>query len=309
MTRPAAPSRPAPRPRRARTAEDGFVLVVVLWILAALATFVSIYAVYVSDTASAAAVRTEALATHGLATAAVELAALRLVATPKEQRPTRGEVRFRMGGANISAAFTDEAARIDINAASRELIAALFTTLGAAPEAASQHAERIAAWRSPQGAPILGDAPALGDVPALGDAPAGAGQRPRGGPFVHVEEIWRVAGLPPALVAAALPYLTVYSGRGQVNGKIAEAPVRLALEKATPGAEGGDGEVVASAAGTTTQAGDTARIKVRIAFDGGRRRGAEAVILLRDFGTDPYRILTWREDGDPPPVPARGAGP
>ncbi|MFS8039322.1 general secretion pathway protein GspK [Xanthobacter sp. AM11] len=303
MTRPAAPSRPVPRPRRARTAEDGFVLVVVLWILAALATFVSIYAVYVSDTASAAAVRTEALAAHGLASAAVELAALRLVATPKEQRPTRGEVRFRMGGANISAAFTDEAARIDINAASRELMAGLFTALGAAPEAASQHAERIAAWRSPQGAPILGEAP------TLGDAPAGEGQRPRGGPFVHVEEIWRVAGLPPALVAAALPYLTVYSGRGQVNGKIAEAPVRLALEKATPGAEGGDGEVVASAAGTTTKAGDTARIKVRIAFDGGRRRGAEAVILLRDFGADPYRVLTWREDGDPPPAPARGAGP
>ena len=36
----------------------------------------------------------------------------------------------------------------------------------------------------------------------------------------------------------------------------------------------------------------------RIAFDSGQRMTTEAVIFLLDSGTDPYRILTWRDDMD-----------
>ncbi|MEA2938200.1 MAG: ral secretion pathway protein, partial [Alphaproteobacteria bacterium] len=46
---------PAPRTSRRRD-RDGFIVVAVLWILAALATLASIYAVYVSNTAAAASV-------------------------------------------------------------------------------------------------------------------------------------------------------------------------------------------------------------------------------------------------------------
>ena len=38
------------------------------------------------------------------------------------------------------------------------------------------------------------------------------------------------------------------------------------------------------------------RVTVRIDFDNGQVRAAEAVILIRDFGDDPYRVLSWRDD-------------
>ena len=36
----------------------------------------------------------------------------------------------------------------------------------------------------------------------------------------------------------------------------------------------------------------------RIAFDSGQRMTTEAVIFLLDSGTEPYRVLTWRDDVD-----------
>lgn len=269
---------------RAAAHERGFILVAVLWILAALAAFTGVYTVYVSDTAAAAAVRDDALRADGLATAAVELAALRLVSVPKEKRPTRGEIRFRMAGANVSAGFLDEAARIDLNTASRETLAALFEVLGAAPQAGQDYAERILDWRAPASA-----------VGGAGSGAAGSGApAARNGRFSHVDEIWRVADLPPPLVAAALPHLTVYAGRRGVNPELADPVVRAVLAQTTPGEAEEDGEVVASA-GLVIAPGDTARVTVRITFDNGRQLGAEAVILLRDFGADPYRVLMWRD--------------
>ncbi|MFG1362505.1 type II secretion system minor pseudopilin [Xanthobacter versatilis] len=294
---PRAPAAAAPARR------DGFILVAVLWILAALATLATVYAVYISSTATSAAVRDDSLIAHGLATAAVEIAALRLVAVPKDKRPSSGEVAFRMGKASVSASFVGEAARIDLNAAPKDLIAGLFVALGAQPEAAADYADRILGFRTPSSGDGGREAGLYRD--------AGLDYEPRGAPFVHVEEIWRVVGLPPALVERALPHLTVFSGRGEINAADADPVVRAALAGATPpAAGGGEGGQAAPAVlpDTIREASDAVRVHIIMAFDNGRRRAAEAVILLRDFGDDPYRVLSWREDADlpaeaPPPRP------
>ena len=36
----------------------------------------------------------------------------------------------------------------------------------------------------------------------------------------------------------------------------------------------------------------------RITFDSGQRMTTEAVIFVLDSGTEPYRVLTWRDDAD-----------
>src|SRR5438552_5596490 len=59
---------------------DGFIVVAVLWILAALATLASIYASYVASTVIASRVNDERIQTHALVSAAVELAAYQLTA-------------------------------------------------------------------------------------------------------------------------------------------------------------------------------------------------------------------------------------
>lgn len=280
-----------------RPAEDGFILVTVLWILVALAGLAGVYATYLATTATAAAVRSDEVHADGLALAAVELAALRLANTPRDQRPTRGDVNLRMGPAAIRATFTDETARIDLNAAPKELLAALFATLGAKPDAAALYAERILAWR----------ASASGDA-AEPYREARLDYDPRGAAFVHTAELWRVAGLPPELVRAALPHLTIYSGKADVNVADADPIVRAALDTLANPA------TAAGAAAPPPTHGDTARVRVNLAFDSGRSRTVEAVILLRDFRTEPYRILSWQEsdwresDDFAPPAPAR-AGP
>lgn len=284
-----APTRPPSDSARERPAEAGFILVTVLWILVALAGLTGVYATYLATTATAAAVRGDDIQAEGLALAAVELAALRLANTPRDQRPTRGEISLRMGPATIGATFTDETARIDLNAAPKELLAGLFTTLGAKPDDAALYAERILAWR----------ATASGDA-AEPYREARLDYDPRGAAFVHIAELWRVAGLPPELVRAALPHLTIYSGKADVNGADADPVVRAALDTlANP----------ATAPGTPAPPpthGDTARVRVQLVFDSGRSRAVEAVILLREFHTEPYRILSWQESDDfAPPAPAR----
>ncbi len=316
----------ARRTRLPRAGDRGFILVTVLWILAALAAFTAVYAVYVSDTASASAVRTDTLRADGLVVAAVELAALRLLSVPASERPSSGEVRFRMGEANVSARFADEAARIDLNAAAPDVLAGLFQVLGVPEQAAKTYAASIAAWRTPPkatGSAGSGGAASGSKTSALGDDETTKGQ----GAFAHAAELARVPGLPADVVAAALPYLTVYAGRREVNPEAAGPVVRAALAKAGQGMDdidtatfatsgdektGGEGTAVAGASGLSTVAGDTARVTVRITFDNGRRQGAEAVILMRDFGVDPYRVLLWRDlswrelaDLDAAPAPRR----
>jgi len=279
--------------------DDGFILVAVLWILAALATLVSVHAVYVSDSAASAAMRGDALAADSLATAAVELAAHRLAALPPAKRATSGEVGFAAGAARVRAMFREEGARIDINAAPQELLAGLFTTLGARPEAAEVYARRIVDWRSPATAAQAG----------AEYREAGLAYGPRGAPFIHVDELWLVADLPADLVAAALPHLTVFSGRAEVNRREADAVVGSALDLAAHRASavttGFDGRQAVVAPVATGEPVDAVRVSVSVDLGAGRRMAREAVILVREFGDAPYRILSWRDDAEPPAAPAR----
>ncbi|MDQ0503331.1 type II secretion system protein GspK [Xanthobacter agilis] len=269
-------------PRTRPSGDDGFILVAVLWILIALATFAAAYAVYVAATVRSAVALEEEVAARPLARAALELTAFRLLAQSRDERPTRGGFSFRMGSAQIRVGFVEDTARIDLNAAPHELIAGLFSALGATPDAADGFARHVVAWRSsdPEDAPP--EEAALYRDAQLGYAP-------RGAPFVHADELWRVAGLPPDLVAAALPHVTVFSGQAQVHPANADPVVQAAAgtRRADPGDDG-----PAPLPGHT----DAVRVTIGMDFDSGRHRTIEAVILLRESGDTPYRILAWSEE-------------
>jgi general secretion pathway protein K len=55
----------------------------------------------------------------------------------------------------------------------------------------------------------------------------------------------------------------------------------------------------------TIQGNKALRVTARMAFDSGQRMTTEVVIFVLDSGTDPYRILTWRDDADDS-APAQG---
>src|ERR1700738_4906156 len=93
----------------------GFIVVAVLWILAALSALVLIYLTYVTNTAVVVAGSTDRVQAEALETAAIELAAYQLTAVKEDVRPTSGTFDARVGAGKISVTFRSEAARIDLN--------------------------------------------------------------------------------------------------------------------------------------------------------------------------------------------------
>jgi general secretion pathway protein K len=309
---------------------DGFILVAVLWIIAALATLATIFSVYVINSATAFTVHDERLQAEGCARAAIELAVYQLAANPQsapvaanpqaaptaanpQAPPTRGRFLFRIGNAQVTTDFNSETARIDLNAAPKELLAGLFAALGAAPGDAQAYADRIIAWRSPPSANTA-------DGEASIYRAAGVIYAPRGNQFPHTSELGLVLGIPEVMVERALPFLTVYSGRPQINILDAAPQVIAALPGMTPAqlqavlavrqAAPQDVQALVASLGAaqalaTTQGNKSVRVTARIAFDSGQRMTTEAVIFLTDNGTEPYRILTWRDEVDDAPGDAR----
>jgi general secretion pathway protein K len=279
---------------------DGFIVIAVLWILAALATLTMTYGVYVNATAFALADYDLRLQAQELATAAVELAVYRLTENP-QARPAQGSFAFRLGNAAVTVGFGSESGRIDLNFAPRQLLVGLFTVLGSEQEAAQDFADRIIAWRTP--------ASAVADSETFLYRTAGKSYGPRRGPFQHVNELGLVLGMTPDLVNRALPYLTIYSGQAEVNVLNAAPEVLAALPGLTPERiqillaqrEDAPRDIInaqlgAAAQYVTPQSGKANRITVDMRFEGNRHMRSEAVVLLLDDGADPFRVLSWRDD-------------
>ena len=285
-----------------RRAPDGFVIVAVLWILGALATLASIYAVYIIDAATAVKTRDDRVQAEGLIRAALELTAHQVTAKPDGVRPNNGAFSFRMGSVFASVQFRSEAARIDLNFASKELLAGLFAGFGVRPDDALGYAERIVAWRTK---PQPGQDPEASFYRA-----AGRLYVPRGAPFPHAGELWLVHGVPEALIERVIPFVTVYSGMGQVNVLDAGPEVLAALPGMTPdrlnavlrqrAATPQNGQILLSLLGpagaqASMEATKTLRVTARISFDNGRQTSAEVVIFVGDGDSEPYRVLSWHD--------------
>jgi general secretion pathway protein K len=208
-----------------RESSNGFIVVAVLWIVAALATLAMIWSVYVNATAFALAGYDVRLQAQELAMAGVELAVYKLTENP-EARPSRGKFGFRLGGAEVAVDFRSESGRIDLNFAPKQLLVGLFTVLDAEPEAAQGFADRIIAWRTPRSR--------TADSEEFLYRTAGKNYGPRHGPFQHVSELGLVLGLTSDVIDRALPYLTVYSGQPEVNLFSAAPEVLAALPGLTP---------------------------------------------------------------------------
>jgi len=310
----------------------GFILVAVLWILAALATLATIFSIYLANTAVSLSVNDNAIQSEALVVASLELTAYQ-VSVPKQagpgtgananvpQRPirsdpkvppppTRGDFSFRLGRANVAVNFISEAARIDLNSASPQLVANFFTGLGIERQQAEEYAERIDGWTA-KPRPVSRLATAEDSEEALYRA-AGRSYSPRGGPFAHIDELSLVLGMPPALIERAKPFLTVYGGT-QIDVLDAAPEVVAAIPGLTPNlltnlaearSAGADAQAVGRLLGTlplqgvvSIEGGDTYRVQVRIRYDNGRQDASEAVIVT-GLTDKPYRVLWWRDGFD-----------
>src|SRR5579872_1403809 len=122
----------------ARSSEGGFVIIAVLWILVALAALATIFSVYLSNSARALGATDISLERDALVSASLELTAYRLLSADEKERPSQGSFTFRLNDARVQVTFISEAARVDLNLASKEMLAGLFAVLGADQAAAGE---------------------------------------------------------------------------------------------------------------------------------------------------------------------------
>lgn len=324
--------------RKGIARSDGFVLVVVLWLLGSLAALVAIYSLYLTNTATAFATHLEKAQADSLVSAGLELVAYQLTVgkedkKPAEEtkpaednkasedtkpaqsaRPAKGGFSFRAGKADVSVQFSPENARIDLNAAPKELLAGLFSSLGARREA-EYLAERIVAWRIPRNA----DAAAKEDESSIYRS-AGLPYGPREAPFAHVYELGLVVGMSPELARRATPLVTVHSGSSSFNAVEAPAELLAAIPGVTPeqlplllaarerDPKGFQSALTSPDSGNrfvTTEPGKSTRVAVNVIFASGYRMRIDATIIVIDGDTEPYRVLSYRTDESSLPAQTR----
>jgi general secretion pathway protein K len=296
-----------------RRSNRGFIVIAVLWILAALSALVLIYLTFVTNTAVVVAASTDRVQSGALVTAGVELAAYQLTAVKADSRPSSGTFNARMGASRVSVTFRSEAARIDLNAAPKALLAGLIIGLGGASANAADYADRIIAWRAPT---ETGE----DDPETSSYRTAGIAYAPRHAPFPTAEELWLVRGIPASVVERMLPFVTAFSNMPSINIQDAAPQVVAALPGMTPDrlqavlAQRGDPRFdpralpgLAGGEAATLGVSRAYRMTVAVDFDSGRRTAAEVVILLLEEGDEPYRVLSWRNAADGSTAPQRAA--
>ena len=323
----------APVRHTASSSQGGFIIIAVLWILVALSTLATIFSLYLSNSARALGATDTGVQVDALVSASLELTAYQLLRADEKDLPAQGSFRFRMDNAEALVTFTSEAARVDLNAASKEMLAGLFEVLGAEQKAAAELASRIVGWRT-------ASKPGAADDEGALYLAAGLNYSPRQAHFAHVNELSLVLGASPALVERALPYLTVFSKSADVDVLIAPPEVIAALPGMTPEALNDflkqrpslahDQRAIAAALGATKIPATLPetkafRVLTALRFDNGRRTSSEAVILLssakgsdkanastsdksKDKDKGPYSILSWQDQAETGSRPLKQAG-
>ena len=270
----------------------GFALLVVLWTLVLIAFIVA------RLTASG---RTEIRIAGNLVADAVTEAAgdgaiftaifNQLDPSPDQRWPLNGQAHELMiGGTRVLVQLEDEAGRINPSTASPELVEALLRTTGSDPESAHRLAVAIGQWvGSTPVTPVTPVTPGTtrpqNSVPADYQA-AGLDYGPPGEPLETLDELGRVLGMTPTVLAAIRPHLTLF-GPPQPNPASADPVVAAAL------AGTGQGALAALAANQPPPDLVLVRITATAFGSSNARVKKSAIVRVGAMLPGGYTVLAW----------------
>jgi general secretion pathway protein K len=270
-----------------RHRNGGFALLIVLWTLVLIAFLVAhITASGRTEIRIADNIVDDAVA-RAAADGAISAAVFNLSNPRQDQRwPLGGPVReLTVGDSRVTLRLEDEASRINPNLASPGLLQALLQTLGVTPQRAQQLAGAISEWvgtaqdqRSP--AAILADYRA-----------AGLDYQPPEAPLESLDELGRVVGMTPDVLAALRPHLTLY-GPAEPSLAGGDPAVRTALAMVM---QSGGGPPPTD---PTPPDIVTARITATAAGPGDARVQRVAIVRVGAALPNGYTILAWGDRVD-----------
>jgi len=299
MTR-TMPPMPKP-PSLAR--QRGLALIVVLWAAVLLALIAGGVARLSRADLNLARNLVEATKAELAADSALWTAVYTIVNGGPAAWPPDGTVyAWRFGEAEVRVRVTDELGRIDINAASPELLAALFVAAGTEPEEATGLADAVVEFRN-RGV----EDPEILNTERLSAGPDAA--------FALTDGLAQVPGMPPELQNRIAAAITVYTGqarprRGVTSPLVLAATEGSVLAEDEPADEpadeanlpatvetptlGGSPVVLGEPAESTRGSSRLIHIEAEALSDGGSHFSREAVIALERRGVRPYRLRLWR---------------
>lgn len=299
----ASPSARKSLPRvRVGGRQGGIALMLVLWVI----TLLTIIAVGMTATQrteiNLAANQVASASFRAQADAAIQFTALNLLtqppgATDEDTLDTRvwvpdGLPRIWAFGEQVfEIRIINEASLIDLNAANRDLLLALFMAvppLGAEPESL---VDAILDWRDEDDLHLANGAEDS-DYQAA-DLPYGA----KDGPFDSLEELQQVLGFNKDLYQILRPALTVSSGQASPNPSFAPPLVQAALQGISLEEVQDRLETEAGTLGEKPspkgRGGPLYRIQVRWEAPGDTFRAMEALVRIQQDSHPPVEIL-WR---------------
>ena len=147
-----------------------------------------------------------------------------LEANPDQRWPLNREAHeLIIGNSRVTVQLEDEAGRVNPSAASPALLQALLRVTGSDPESARRLAAAIGGWVGSELAQPAQKNALLAEYRA-----AGLDYGPPGEPLETLDELGRVLGMTPAVLAAIRPHLTLF-GPPQPNLASADPVVAAAL--------------------------------------------------------------------------------
>lgn len=288
-------------------------LLIVLWASALLAILIGGYALLSRSEAMQSRYQFELTQARYAAEAGIERAVYGLSLAQPATRwiPDGRDYHFRFGTAKVVVAATDEAGKVDLNAADETVLAALFRQVGAGRQRAESLAAAVADWRDRDSNVRVNGA----EAPEY--RAAGRAYGPRNDRFASIEELQQVLGMDASLYQAVAPYVTLWSGRNRPSPRFAPATVLATLpgvserqardfvrqrramtpgqNTAAPTLPGQNGALLIGAGHGQVQS-----IRAEAALPDGTRAQVEAVVRLgRSLMGRPYTVLRWIDGNGP----------
>lgn len=209
----------------------GFILIVVLWIIAILALISAGFSRSVQSHLRDASSASRSAKAESLADAGVNIVALDLIGVRDDRSYTR---RFRVDGTpatcglgtagSLVVRVQDSSGLINLNLADSKLIAAALIGFGVPVERAGEYADRIVDFRDTDGDRLPSGAEK--DEYLAAGVPRGA----KNARFDALSELHQVLGLPPDVIAKLIPISTLHSGTAGLDVQAAPALLVTAVE-------------------------------------------------------------------------------
>ncbi len=286
--------------RDVNTADRGFTMIVVLWVIALLTLILTGFLHSAgTHTGIAVNVRNSARA-EALADAGVHLAVLDLIQAAGGKTAFAAIVRnsdprsCRAGpGETITIRIQDASGRVDLNAANHAMLAALIAGLGASAADAATTAAAVIDFRDRDSDPLPGGAE------EAGYAANGLKVSPKNAPFDTIEELEHVFGFTIERVKSLLPHVTVHSGMSGIDPAAASPGLitilqtgHLIVSPAGPTPSTSPGRLPPDFAGTSPR--QTFILTSAAETQNGGRYVREAIVDLSTGRTLDYTFRTWK---------------